>query len=470
MRRLCPLYAALTLLLALAGCGGAPPASGPSTLVPAASPSAPVASPPAPAASPSAPTASPPAPAASPPAPAASPSAPAASPSAPVASPSAPTASPSAPAFGAEILFLRSGVLVALDPATSGERVLADEVHSFAATRDGATIAFARSPAGGGELWVIGRDGADLRQLTANATVEAGLSWSPDGRLLAFTAGPAPAPRAPTWESWSAWCAASEARVLDVVIGGEQALGAGCEPAFSPDGRRIAFTTAPTSAGSGFPFIGAANTIAMVNAQGANGWSVASADGAGTTEGYLVYGPSWAPAGDRVVYQRFLGYQALVDINLTEISSSFERSGEPLGVGAGWLLTPLYAPDGGQVAVVEHNFSDARGFSGYDIWQLSVLRLGETQEMALPSATLTLQAATVDSLARATAAAWSPDGESLAVTLPPGWQPGLSAQEPAYSGAEAGELWRWSPGAPPGAMLAEGLDFASPVLWLPALP
>ncbi|NTU85428.1 MAG: hypothetical protein HGA45_39755 [Chloroflexales bacterium] len=311
---------------------------------------------------------------------------------------------------------------------------------------------------------------AGQRQLTATDRAESGLSWSPDGQSLAYSAAPGPAPRAPTWQSWAEWCAAAEARVVEVAGGAERSLGAGCEPGFSPDGRRIAYTAAPAATPADMAFPGALNTITLVNRQGEHGWSVAKSDGAGAGEGYVVYGPVWSPDGERVAYQRFLGYQALVDINLTEASSSFERKGEPIGFGAGWMLAPAYAPDGAHVAVVEHNFSDARGFSGYDIWGLSVLRLGEVQDLALPSATIVLQAATADSLPRATAAAWSPDGAAMAVVLPSGWQPGLSNQEPAFSDEGPGELWRWRPGAPPEAKLADGVDFASPVLWLPPPP
>ena len=369
----------------------------------------------------------------------------------------------------AEILFLRGGVLVALNVVTGTERRLADRVQAFAATADGRRLALARGEGAATELWLVARNGTNLQQLTTNNRAESSLSWSPDGQSLAYTTASGLAPRVPTWTAWATWCATAEVRVITVADGTERSLGPGCEPSFSPDGQRLAFTTAPTSTLTGMDFPGASNAIQVVNRQGEHGWRLAKADETDSAEGYVVYGATWAPAGDRVAYQRFFGYQALVDINLTELSSSFERKGEPIGFGAGWLLAPQYAPDGTRVAVVEHNFSDSRGFSGYDIWSLKVLRLGEEEPLALPSGTLTLRAATSATLPRATGAVWSPDGTALAVVLPQHWQPGLSPQEPVFSAEASGELWRWRPGAAPETKLAEGLDFASPLLWLPPL-
>jgi enoyl-CoA hydratase/carnithine racemase len=51
--------------------------------------------------------------------------------------------------------------------------------------------------------------------------------------------------------------------------------------------------------------------------------------------------PQPARARAQIAYHRFVGYRALVDINLTEIGGSFEGKGQPLNDGAGWLLPQL---------------------------------------------------------------------------------------------------------------------------------
>jgi hypothetical protein len=354
---------------------------------------------------------------------------------------------------------------------------LAEGVTGFAATPDGRRLALARGAGAAGEIWVLERSSGELWQLTDNDLAEGTLSWAPDGLSLAYSSAPTAAPTAPDWLSWGEWCTAAEARVLDLPAAPgagpaveERTLGAGCEPAFGPDGRRIVFTGAPARAGD-VPTTRVDNTLVMVNRQGANGWNVAIADGVGPDQGgLLVYGPAWSPDAEEVGYQRFLGYQALVDINLTETSSSSERSGAPVGLGAGWMLAPRYSPDGRLLAVTEYNFSDARGFTGYDTWSTAILRLGESTQMALPSGEVTMEAVEIGGVRRASAAAWSPDGAALVLALPAGWQPEALPNEELFPGAGPAELWRWPLGEAPQAKLADGVDFGSPLLWLPAAP
>ncbi|MCS6883147.1 MAG: hypothetical protein RMK84_06540 [Oscillochloridaceae bacterium] len=381
-----------------------------------------------------------------------------------------PTAAPEASQIGEEILFLRNGALVALDSARGDERILADRVRSFSATPDGHLIAVTRGTGDGVEIWVLQRDGAGLRQVTKNTLAESGLSWAPDGTALVYAAAPTLPPALPEWETWSVWCATAEVRRLDLPTGKEQTLGRGCEPAFAPDGRRIAFATPPTAPAPGFAFRGAVNSIQIVNRQGANGWDAARAGGSGETDGLVVYAPTWSPNGKQVAYQRFVGYHALVDVNLTETTSSYRRQPRPVTVGAGWAAPPRYAPDGARLAVTEDNYSDARGFTGYDVWSTSALRLGGEKVMELPFATVTLFATEAGSQKWATAAAWAPDGALLAVILPAGWSPGLSADEPQFPDNRRGEIWRWRPGSEPERRLATDVEFGSPLLWLPALP
>jgi dipeptidyl aminopeptidase/acylaminoacyl peptidase len=369
----------------------------------------------------------------------------------------------------AELLFLRNSALIALNPSTGGERILADDVSDFAATSDGRRIAMVRGAGDAAELWMIERNGNGLTQLTANKRAEAGPSWAPDGLALVYTSSVGQE-RSLEWAGWSAWCATAEARIIELSAGTEQTLGAGCEPAFAPDGRRIAFATAPTAQPPGLSFLGSNNAIRMVNREGANGWNYAV--GGPDTQpmsSYLVYGPAWAPDSDELAYQRFVGYQALVDINLTELGVAFRGPGAPIGIGAGWLLPPRFAPDGQTVAVVEHNVGDPRGFSGYDIWSTTLLRLGTSETVTLPAADITLNATVLATLPRSTAAAWAPDGNSLAVILPANWEPGRSAQEPAFPNEGLGAIWRWTPGNDPDAQLAGDVDFGSPLLWLPGV-
>jgi Tol biopolymer transport system component len=372
--------------------------------------------------------------------------------------------------FGSELLFLRGGALIALDIATHAERQLADGMRDFVAAPDGRTIALIRGEGGDTEIWTVRRDGGGLARLTSNQRVEAGMSWAPDGATLAYSSSTPDTAYKPEWMPWSQWCANSEVHLF-TLGGSETSLGRGCDPAISPDGRRVAFATPPNSAQEGPPLRGFQNAIRLVNRQGQNGWNFAEADGGATgytgKSGLLVYAPAWTPDGARIVYHRFIGYRALVDLDVSEIGGSFQGKGQPLHSGAGWLLPARFAPNGGQAAITENNFSDARGFGGYDNWKVTVLALAGSHEIALPEATLQAVGQVAGTLPRGQHAAGAPDGSALAVELPPGWNPELSPNEPLDAGENPGEIWRWRPGNQPEEKLAENVDFASPLAWLP---
>jgi len=392
----------------------------------------------------------------------------------PTIAPSPPPATAPATSFNGTLLFLRTGALWALD--SSGERVLADSVLDFVPDADGTQIALVREVERGYDIWVVRRDGSALRQITSDGSelIEATPAWSPDGATLMFAAAAASDPMPNVWPDWALWCAASQVYVLDLASGQRQALARGCDPAVSPDGRRIAYSAPPTARdaniAAGAPTM--VNTIRLINRRGENGWNFARADGPDAPApdtGLLVYGPAWSPDGASVVYHRYVGMQIEVDINLSEIGGSFEGNGRPLAEGAGWLLPARFAPAGRRVAIVEHNYSDARGFGGYDSWSVQVITLDGTRIVDLPQGALAMVGGMAHRLPRAAAAAWSPDGAALAVLLPAGWRADLPQDAPVDpSGAERpGEVWLWQPGAVPATRLISGVDFASPLYWLP---
>jgi Tol biopolymer transport system component len=325
-------------------------------------------------------------------------------------------------------------------------------------------------------VWLAARDGTELRQLTNNSRIEWGLAWAPDSNMLVYASADATAPAQPLtlpdWEQWSAWCSASEIRTLALASETETSFAPGCQPAVSPDGLRIAFATPPEASStdtSDSP--GTTNAIRLINNEGENGWNLAGAgelaNAAPVEDGHLVYAPAWSPDNRHIAYQRFLGYRALVDINLVEMGNSFEGESSLLSSGAGWMLPPRVAPTGPRIAIIEHNFSDARGYSGYDVWHLQILNHAEAGEVFLPTGTFQADAAVEYELPRATAAAWAPGGNDLVVALPPGWSADISTQEPVFNAITPGTLWRWGSGAAPEERLVEGVDFGSPLLWLP---
>ncbi len=375
---------------------------------------------------------------------------------------------PNTAGTGNEILFLRQHNLIAYNLDTTSERVIARDVQEFTATPDGRLLAFTRITGPTTQVSVVARNGDELRQVTNNDRNVGHLSLAPDGQTLVYATSTVKTQRLTDWISWVAWCSNSDIRLLDIVSGNETIFEPGCDPSFAPDGQRIAFATPPGNIhlNNGEP--GVANSIRLINRKGQNAWNFATATGSNDGSGRLVYAPVWSPDGNYVAYQRFLGYQALIDINYTEMGRSFEGRGELVSTGAGWLLPPQFAPDGTMLATVEHNFSDARGFSGYEAWRAQVVRLGEPDKVILPEGARPTIAAMVDRLPRVTGAAWSPDSKRLVVALPAGWQADISTDEPVFEHTDSGDLWLWTPGTAPDTRIVQTVDFASPLLWLPA--
>ena len=376
--------------------------------------------------------------------------------------PGVPTATPAG--YVGVILFLRDGALVSLDTVL-GETVLASGVSDFTAVAGSQVIALVRGSGPMAEIWTIRRDGSALTQVTKDARANATPSLAPDGSAVVYASASAAEPYARAWPDWGQWCATSEVRLTELPSGSTRILGKGCDPAFGPDGKRIAFATPPT-AGSDAPN-SSTNAIRLVNRQGANGWNFAKATGTLET-GLLVYAPAWSPDGTQVSYHRFLGYQSLVDIGMSMVAPSFKGGGSAFYSGAGWQYPARFTPDGRFVAISEDNYSDARGFGGYNNWSVSVMSLTGSRSIDLPSGNTTLVGDKIVTLPLAQSGTWQPGIAAMAVILPTGWKPNLPTDKPFGDGtAKQGDLWYWFVGAPPVKRLAEKVDFGSPVVWLP---
>lgn len=394
--------------------------------------------------------------------------------SAATAAPAAPTAAPAATAaFGSEILYLHQGMLVAYNPERRTERKLIDGVQTFSALPDGSQIAVLRSEGDTANLFVLNRDGSDLRQLTNNNGTRqlATPSFAPDGMSIVYASSSSSDPYTREWPQWASWCSTSQIELINIVDGSTSGLGAGCDPSFAPDGRRIAFAAPPAQSdpalNNGAKSM--VNSIRLVNRQGKNGWDFATASGPGNESGMVVYAPAWSPDSGNLAYNRFVGYQSLVDVTLTEIGKSFQGNGKLLADGAGWQLPPRFSPDAQQVVVIENNYSDARGLTGYDTWGATLLQLNGSHDVMLPAGTANAVGTLVESVQGAQAVAWSPDGGRIATLLPPGWAASRDVQQPfGVDEGAPGDLWLWQPGSGPQERLLEGaVDYASPLAWLP---
>ena len=212
-----------------------------------------------------------------------------------------------------------AGVLWVMNPDGSGQRSLAPAFPGMRWSPDGQKVAYAAIVVQPDRLtsavYVMNADGSGQRELTPDDAREDSPAWSPDGRRIAFVAG-------------------SRIRVVNDDGSGLQNLTPGGypvrSPAWSPDGRRIAFVSrrdgnleiyVMNADGSGQRRLTRnavrdsdpvwspdGRRIAFVSK-----WQVwaMNADGSGqrrlTHNGARNFAPAWSPDGQRIAFERRVG-------------------------------------------------------------------------------------------------------------------------------------------------------------------
>jgi Tol biopolymer transport system component len=175
-----------------------------------------------------------------------------------------------------ELAFARAGHVWTVGADGKGARILLRRAHSPAWSPDGTRLAFVSSRSGDEEVYVARADGTSVRRLTRLPGPDLSPAWSPDGRKLVWssrgeiwTMGASGAGkrrlvrRAQSWHQHHtpAWHGtrivyasnrvsdfntelfAVPARRLTFTGGSDGVLGDDSMPDFTPDGRRIVFTS-----------------------------------------------------------------------------------------------------------------------------------------------------------------------------------------------------------------------------------
>lgn len=373
---------------------------------------------------------------------------------------------------GGELIFIQQGELVGYGLQTGTTRPIMAAVTDFAVSPDGSMIAVISGRGSDAQLWIVSRDGNESTQLSDGSASIDTVQWLPDSSGLVFAESTADVAQPSTWLEWAAFCRQSSILKITLADQQRQIMGEGCDPAVSPDGKRIAYATRPTrsDAQSMDPDNTAGNHIRLINMKGENGWNPVTAAGSepgAPDAGLVAYRPTWSTDSKRVLYLTFIGMRVETDVNLINMVDAYDASYTMLGTFAGWGRQLTLSPDGTMYAYTTQNTGDARGFGGWDVWRSEVFDFVGTREMYLPEGTFMATGQSISiPLFMGQHVAWI-DNTQLYVVLPPDWTTGIALNEAYGRENEPGALWLWPTNNLPATLVTTGVQLGSRVQFVP---
>lgn len=230
---------------------------------------------------------------------------------------------------------------------------------SAAATVSGSNgkIAYTGSTvSGSSEIFIANPDGSGATNLTNNPAQDLHPAWSPDGRLIAFTSVRAGGIQIFVMR-------ADGTNVTQLTTGG------GSEPAWSPDGTKIAFSSTRDD-GQG--------DLHIMDADGGNVTNLTNAMGFDASA-------AWSPDGAQIAYARTPWDIWKIDADGTDAT--------PLATDAGFDGYPSWSPDGSKITYS----TDSSG--SYRIYTMAANGSGQTP--------------LTDPARQALDPAWSPNGARI---------------------------------------------------------
>jgi Tol biopolymer transport system component len=296
------------------------------------------------------------------------------------------------------IVVEQAGRLLVVDPEQAGSsRVLAASADNreprWSPDTRGVLLVGGSGP--GAELRLVSSAGGALRRLTSNSRPEYGAVWSPRGDRVAYTL---PGSLGPDGKDDPA--SPAEVWLVDVATGNERKLVDGFDPAWSPDGRWIAYATNGQRDQQGAHN----NTLRVISVDGQDDRPLLEmgdlpadllpSTGLPFKPGIVrLRGPAWAPDGQRLV--------ASADGH-TSLALTFDPRGRVLGAWAlayeGGVGRARWSPDAARLAV------ESLPATGIDV--VVVVDLISRRETRIGGPAANYQASDPT---------WAPDGRRLAL-------------------------------------------------------
>lgn len=228
----------------------------------------------------------------------------------------------------------------------------------------------------GGEIYVVNADGSELRRLTDGLDP----AWSPDGTKIAFT----------RWRNpWGAYLINPDGSGEERIVDGVRLK----EIAWSSDGSQVAFTVNHgTTEEVELCFYGFCFTLPPYYT--GQLWTADLQTGALLSlplDDRGVHAPAWSPGGHRIVYAGERGL-AWIDLETME-TGRFANSSV-------WDGSPTFSPDGQQIAFMSRV---------HDRWEIMIMNADGSGRRQLTGHNLQQEIPPSN-----VSPAWSPDGKQIA--------------------------------------------------------